>query len=372
MVSVTSLLLSACSGSGDESRITKVALVVVSPLEGMVYISRIPYSDEKMKIVDSIFIKNVKDSVSFNVPREVDRIYEIHQKNSRWRFKFIADASNIYLRINYFNGKSVVEGSPSTISLKSFDDQQNQLISALQALQLKRDSLAKTGEHRERVIDSLQKKIIDGLTVVRNRNLQYADTVANPAAFLSVYSDIDFDNNRSELQKLVSKAASRFPSSEPVQKLKQEVADLISIFENEYNIGDTLPSIQLPDVNGNQFSTASLKGKFYLLDFWATWCPNCAIYNKVKKDIFEKLRADRIELVSVALDDDRDNWENVIRRNELNWHQLIDEKMWRGPAVKTLKFDSVPFNFLVSPDGRVLAKAIKPDSLISTIERKVR
>jgi hypothetical protein len=65
-------------------------------------------------------------------------------------------------------------------------------------------------------------------------------------------------------------------------------------------------------------------------------------------------------------------WTDLITKANYSWPQLIDEKMWRGTAAKTLKFDSIPFNFLVSPQGRILAKAIRPDSLIIVLKKVIQ
>jgi hypothetical protein len=80
----------------------------------------------------------------------------------------------------------------------------------------------------------------------------------------------------------------------------------------------------------------------------------------------------KFEIVSVAIDSEKEDWELILEKENLNWTQLIDEKMWQGTAVKTLKFDSIPFNFLVNPEGRIIAKAIKPDSLLPVLHRLVK
>lgn len=77
-------------------------------------------------------------------------------------------------------------------------------------------------------------------------------------------------------------------------------------------------------------------------------------------------------MVSIALDDEKERWIDAIKKDTLPWTQLVDEKMWFGPTAKTLKLDSIPFNFLVDKQGRILAKAIRPDSLHSAIARYLK
>jgi hypothetical protein len=95
-------------------------------------------------------------------------------------------------------------------------------------------------------------------------------------------------------------------------------------------------------------------------------------YNEPKKAIKKQFSSDVFELVSVAIDAEKESWQKMITQEHLNWPQLIDEKMWQGIAVKTLKFDSIPFNFLVSPQGKIIAKGIRQDSLVSIISKKIK
>ncbi len=77
----------------------------------------------------------------------------------------------------------------------------------------------------------------------------------------------------------------------------------------------------------------------------------------------EQLPGTKFETVSIALTAEKDAWKKVIYDNKLTGVQLIDEKMWRGKTAETFKIDSIPFNFLISPEGKILAKAIKKDAV---------
>lgn len=134
-------------------------------------------------------------------------------------------------------------------------------------------------------------------------------------------------------------------------------------------VGDELPSITLPDQDDKPFTTGSLSKQYYLIDFWSTWCDQCMAFKAAEKKIADKIPPGKLQIVSVAIDNKKSNWKNIIYGNQYNWIQLIDVKMWQGPAVRTLVFDSIPFNFLVAPRGKIINKAIKPDSLLKIISR---
>jgi len=371
MLTAGVILLSCNSGAPVETPQVSVSVSVSTAHNKKIFIERIPYEGEKIAVLDSAVVNTARDSIVFHVPLEVDRQYRIRVSDSHTACSFIADAPYVRLIINNINGKCIVEGSPASSVLKVFVDKQRILNDSLHKITLQLDSFERNGGGKNRLAGLAANR--DSLFKTINANNEnFADTVSNAAAFIQAFSSIAFGDNRNALRAVVTKAAGRFPSSKAIARIKQDAVDMISIYEEEYNVGDTLPAITLPDDAGNAFNTASLHGKFYLIDFWATWYPKTLAFNAVKKRVSEIYPANKLTLVSVAMDDNINGWKNMILGQRLNWVQLIDENMWHGVAAKTLKFDSIPFNFLVNSEGRIIAKAIKPDSLEAALEKTIK
>jgi len=220
-------------------------------------------------------------------------------------------------------------------------------------------------------IDSLTREYKDGIAYFFKQYINYADSVSSPAAFLFIYNNVDFGNDHQGLKNFISRAAQRFPDNNEIQKLKQRTLEYLRIFEKEYNVGDYLPELTLPDKSGQIFSTYSVKGKYVFMDFWSTWCSACLKYDQVKATAKRNFPGDKFEVVSIALDSEKDTWRHYIEANKFNWVQLIDEKMWRGPTIKAYSIDSIPFNFLLAPDGKILSKAIKSDSVMQVLSKLI-
>lgn len=318
----------------------------------------VPYAGGKRRISDSAIVVNNNSPIIFNIPYGPDCMYEIKVAGGSRRFSFIADADTVYLAINNANGKYNVTGSPATTSLRNFLNNQ----------QLCYDSLALVANPQPGDAGTLQERRNDILYRVYQNAFNYADTVNNAAAFIKAFNTIEFGSNYDSAATLLERAVKRFGKIQKLKEMLNDAREMISIYANEYNIGDTLPVITLPDISGREFSTASLENRFYLIDFWATWYPKTLLFNNIKRKIFHDY-GKRLALVSVAFDDDINAWRNMVNTQHLDWIQLIDEKMWRGTAARTLKFDSIPFNFLVNNRGIVIAKAIKPDSVIAVLNK---
>lgn len=361
-------ILNACINKPGNA--TTVSFHLYPAQNTKIFVCKIPFQHEKLLIVDSAILKNPEDSFVFKIPKEKDRMYYVEEDEYYNRFYFIPDTSDIIIQANMLNSKCKIKGSNASISYNNFEIEQSDLAATGRNYFTQLKNINSRSD--KTLMDSLKKKIEANISVLNKHYINYADTVTNPAAFLAAYTNIDFGNNYEQLKKFINSAAMRFKSYQSVQNLKQQVLAYISIYEQEFNIGDVLPAIQLPDYNGRLFSTTSLKGKYYLINFWASWCPLCLVYNKYQKQLQQNISSDSLTIVSVALDDNIQSCKNIISTNNYNWIQLIDTGMWQGVAANTLKFDSIPFNFLVAPDGKILAKAIKPDSLFTFISNRLR
>lgn len=359
-------LLCACKNS---SKNIEVVFYLNTGAGQKVYLVQLPFMNEKETILDSAVIKSGSDSIKFTIAdTEINRLFEIKAKGSRARFGFINDAPRIVIHGNYLTAKYTITGSPASGSLKNFKDSLVVIAERTRKIKLEKDSAEKAGN--KNLFSEKDKQLQKLLMYYNEFTYSYADTVKNGAAFMEVYDLLGFLVDAKKTSNVLNNAVKRFSDYWPVQKMKKYADDIADIYAKDYNAGDMLPYISLPDVNGIPFSTATLKGKVYFIDFWSTWCPPCFAYTVPKiraKNMFQNL-----EMVSVAIDSEKEDWQKAASRPELNWHQLIDTEMWQGTAVQTLKFDSIPYNFLVDKEGKILAKAIKPDSLITTIKKFVQ
>jgi thiol-disulfide isomerase/thioredoxin len=338
-----------------------------------VMLEAIPFINEPGKLVDSAMVKKGDEFIHFSLPENEERSYVLRVENTKFETVFIADSRDITIEINniVLPKQYKIYGSTATTIVHDFLNAQLNLMDDIRKMNSGIDSLKRSGADT-RMIDSVKKLSDDGLKDFFQRYVKFEDTVSSPGAFLYLYNNVDFGNDFAGLKDFMLRNAKRFPQNKQVQKLKNETLDYLKIFEEEYNVGDVLPELQLPDRNGINFSTYSLKGKFVFIDFWSTWCDACLQYDKEKEKAKKIFASGKFEIVSIALDAEKQAWKNYLQQKKYSWPQLIDEKMWNGPALKTYKIDSIPFNFFLGPDGKILAKAIKADSLVYVISKNIK
>ena len=330
----------ACKQVNDKKTIINIA--VKAPAEGKIFLVKIGFNDEKEQVVDSSN-NGVINIYSFKVTKDLSAFYKLKVPFFSNAVYIIPDADVVDVQINLANNKFEVTGSKASNVLYRFYN----TLKGMNANELPENSA-----------------MVPGLNKITNSyTLPFMDTVSSPANFMIAYNTVEFGKDYATLKGVVDKAGKRFSTVGYINRLKDDVYKMIDIYEKEFNVNDELPSISLGNIDSIQYSTASLKGKYYLINFWSTWCEQCVFQLDKMKKLYPSIDTTKLSFVSTAVDNNRNDWKNIVQQNNYTWTNLIDEKMWKGEAVNTLKFDSIPFNFLVSPEGKVLAKAIPPDSL---------
>ena len=114
--------------------------------------------------------------------------------------------------------------------------------------------------------------------------------------------------------------------------------------------------ISLPDVNGKTVTLSSFKGKYVLVDFWASWCKPCRMENPNVVAAFKKYGNKNFTILGVSLDKDKTAWQNAIKDDKLTWTQISDLKYWYSQAAKDYGVESIPTNFLIDPQGNVVGR----------------
>lgn len=125
------------------------------------------------------------------------------------------------------------------------------------------------------------------------------------------------------------------------------------------------------DTTGNEVHLMSLRGRYLLVDFWASWCGPCRQENPLLVAIKKEFSGRNFDIVSVSLDDDSKAWLKAIKADQMNWQHVSDLKGWKNKAVRAYGIDSIPFNFLLNPEGDVLGINIKGVDLAAFLRKNL-
>ncbi len=156
--------------------------------------------------------------------------------------------------------------------------------------------------------------------------------------------------------------AQRFEKENPSPKIVQAYTGYIKRIKG-ISVGDVAPDFTLNSPEGQDITLSSLRGKYVLIDFWASWCGPCRMENPNVVKLYNKYKDKGFAIYGVSLDKEKAAWLAAIKKDNLTWTHGSDLKFWNSAVAQTYGVSAIPATYLLDKEGKVIAKNLRGPSL---------
>ena len=362
VVLLSVFLLLSCTSTHTNGLFTVNGYLKNAP-DQKVFLEQLHFNGIPPQVLDTSDIKNGKFTVKANASEE--GLYRIRfEKSAGYLFindkdniDFSADANDTILNSTKFN-------TPANSSLTAFimrlDSIHTNLIGEDQARkdykQQNNDSMALIANNTFNMSNEWYNHFL----------INYIDTASSPinALFALGYTeDVPMDT----VKNLMTSLTKKYPKNSSVADMQKQLDQYVESQNKPQNddiaVGKMAPDLKLPDVDGKSFSLSSLRGKYVLVDFWASWCGPCRQENPNVVANYNEFKDKNFTVLGVSLDQDKKAWLKAIKDDGLVWKQISDLKFWNSAAAAEYHVEAIPYNVLIDPQGKIIGTELRGTEL---------
>ena len=361
------LVLSSCKDNNstikkEEGFVIKGKMDVLPP-SSMAVLS---YKQKDSTITDSTLIKNGEFVFKGKVFSPEQAYVSIrHGKEfpeKTWfrdAYAFFIENSNINITSTDSIKKANIEGSILTAQSNELNNEINPLRQKIQDL-----SRALQGKPQDEAymstVDTIKASGKRVEVLVRKFIEDHRDSYIALRNFANYELGYNFNPNVADAE------FNKFTSDVRNTPLGEKVLAKINLAKKT-SVGEQAMDFTQTTIVGKPFTLSSLKGKYVLVDFWASWCVPCRKENPFVVKAYNKFKDENFEIVGVSLDEKKKNWEYAVEKDGLPWIHVSDLKGWKNEVAKTYGITAVPQNFLIDKDGVIIAKNLKGEDLTTRL-----
>lgn len=329
---------------------------------------------EEMALDGNLFIDsgktNADGSFAIEAKTKEEALYRLKFSKGKYILLALKNGDHVNVQGDWNNLENYqVEGSAGSLAMKGFLVNMRENINDMRTVQMIIDSVKKDPSK-----DSIRVSAEADLRNINGHFLDYvkkfADTTSSMACALFAVNIINPAIEGPYVNSFYSNVGKRFPGSKTAQAFANRYLGNATK-SNETagaEAGNPAPDFTANTPDGKALTLSSFKGKYVLIDFWASWCGPCRRENPNVVAAYNQFKEKNFTIVGVSLDTDPSKWKEAIASDGLVWYQVSELKGWGSAIARNYEVEGIPQNFLIDPQGNIIAKGLKGEALIEKLK----
>jgi peroxiredoxin len=329
-----------------------------NPARQAVYLDAIELSSAAPLTLDTIVIEPGDQNFELKGLSDHEGIYRLRFEKDGVFALLVNDAKKINFYADWKDFATYTTSSPASSSMKNLLKVFNDRLIVI-------DSLRNIFMNVKHLRDTASAKVVADqafqsyVTETEDWLIQYADSTKSAGVALYALGIVKSQAEPQRLKPLMGSLSKKFANHPDINKVVTDYNNFVQQQEAKILTGKQAPEISLPDTAGINFSLSALRGKYVLVDFWASWCAPCRDENPNVVEAFNKFNRRNFTILGVSLDKEKRAWIKAIKDDKLDWTHISDLKFWNSSVVEPYHIEGIPFNVLVDPQGKIIASNLR-------------
>lgn len=270
----------------------------------------------------------------------------------------LADTTNTY----------EIEGSEESEKVREFNKLSNDYGKIYQQIQQEYGRLMTANpQAKDSIYNALMPRFQKNMDDYSKAAIKFAgENKDNLAGFYAI-GTLDPAQHEQELISYAEDIKSTFKNNKPVQDFVARMMEIKTV-----SVGQPAPAFELPTPEGKMVKLADYKGKYLLLDFWASWCGPCREENPNIVNQYASFKNKGFDILGISLDDNKKDWIKAIQDDKLTWTHVSELKRWDAAVASQYKVEGIPASFILDPAGKIIAKNLRGPELKDFLNKTLK